>query len=72
MARPEAAGRDPSPPTVPQESKTLMRFACATVWMPTLRRSGISALMGRSVPSDRARVVYGVQSAAVMLKEGET
>ena len=49
-----------------------MRFACATLWMPTLRRSGISALMGRSVPSDRARVVYGVQTAAVMLKEGET
>jgi len=50
-----------------------MRFACATLWMPTLRRSGISAPMGWSAPSDRVRVViYGVQSAAVTLKEGET
>jgi hypothetical protein len=49
-----------------------MRIDRVTLWMPTLRRSGISALMGRSVPSDRARVVYGVQSAAVTLKEGET
>jgi hypothetical protein len=50
-----------------------MRFACTTLWMPTLRRAGISIPMGWSAPSGRVRVdVYGVQSAAVTLKEGET
>jgi hypothetical protein len=49
-----------------------MRYSDPTHWMPTLRRSGISAFEGRSVPVGRATVVEGVQALAVTLKEGET
>ena len=49
-----------------------MRFPCDTLWMPALRRSDISAFMGRSVSIGRARVVDGVQPMAIALKEGET
>jgi hypothetical protein len=40
--------------------------------MPTLRRAGISAMLGRSAPIGHAFVVDGVQPLALTLKEGET
>lgn len=49
-----------------------MRISFATLWMPALRRSGISAFEGRSVSIGRAYVVDGVQPMALALKEGET
>ncbi len=49
-----------------------MRSHSHTLWMPTLRRAGISAMQGRSAPIGYAFVVDRVRPQALTLKEGET
>lgn len=49
-----------------------MRFHTPTLWMPRLRRAGISVPAGRSVPVGYARGVDGGRPMSLTLKEGET